>query len=399
VRRVTLVCSSLTNGGAERVAADLCRYLHEQGRDVTLLTLTGDDADDYECPEGVRRVRMEIRRAPLSVLHRVWYLFSRVLAVRRKLIALKPDVVVAFIDIANMLVLVALFGTGIPVIVSERIHPAYNPIARLWFWARQVIYPLARSVTVQTEEGAEWFRRNSLIKHPIVIPNAIRYRRDLEALSAVVFDEARHPFVLAIGRLDKQKGFDLLLEAFGRSGLPGAGWNLVILGRGRELAALKQQAAALGIANAVTFAGFVEVGPWLAQADLFVLSSRFEGFPNALMEAMQMQRACISFDCLSGPSDLIENEQNGVLVAPQDVAALSAALKRLAADPALRSRLGAEAGKVSERFSHTRIYGKWLALIDAVAAGKAGARLASFFAASVTWQFDHETQGSRAGEG
>jgi glycosyltransferase involved in cell wall biosynthesis len=218
-----------------------------------------------------------------------------------------------------------------------------------------------------------------------VIPNAIRYRCDLEALSGVVLDNVRHPFVLAIGRLDRQKGLDLLLEAFSRSGLTGAGWSLVILGRGRELAALKQQAAVLGIANAVTFAGFVEVGPWLAQADLFVLSSRFEGFPNALMEAMQMQRACISFDCPSGPSDLIENEQNGLLVPPQDVGALSEALKRLAADPALRSRLGAEAGKVSERFSHARIYGKWLTLIDAVAAGKAGARLASFFAASVTW--------------
>lgn len=110
-----------------------------------------------------------------------------------------------------------------------------------------------------------------MVKHPIVIPNAIRYRRDLEALSAVVLEEARHPFVLAIGRLDKQKGFDLLLEAFSRSGLPGAGWSLVILGRGSELAALKQQAAALGIANALTFAGFVEVP--LAHADLFVLSS------------------------------------------------------------------------------------------------------------------------------
>src|SRR6516162_9573437 len=94
VRRVTLVCASLAGGGAERVAADLCRYLLEQDRDITLLTLTGDDADDYECPEGVRRVRMEIRRAPPSLLHRVWYLLGRVLAVRRKLIALKPDVVV-----------------------------------------------------------------------------------------------------------------------------------------------------------------------------------------------------------------------------------------------------------------------------------------------------------------
>jgi glycosyltransferase involved in cell wall biosynthesis len=107
----------------------------------------------------------------------------------------------------------------------------------------------------------------------------------------------------------------------------------------------------------------------LRQADLFVLSSRYEGFPNALIEAMQMQRACISFDCPSGPRDLIENDWNGLLVPPQDVAALSKALQRLAADPALRSRLGAEASKVGERFSATLVYAKWLNLIDAVASG------------------------------
>ena len=177
------------------------------------------------------------------------------------------------------------------------------------------------------------------------------------------------PLVLAIGRLTEQKGFDLLLDAFHRSGLARAGWHLAILGEGPARSALEQQATALGMAEAVTFPGFVDVGQWLRRADLFVLSSRYEGFPNALMEAMQMQRACISFDCPSGPRDLIENDRNGLLVPPQDVAALSEALQRLAADPALRSRLGAEASKVGQQFSPALVYAKWLNLIDAVASG------------------------------
>jgi glycosyltransferase involved in cell wall biosynthesis len=233
--------------------------------------------------------------------------------------------------------------------------------------ARHFIYPLANAVTVQTTDGAEWLKRHTWIKRPVVIPNAVRYLQDLGGPLDEAAESTPRPFVLAIGRLNEQKGFDLLLDAFHRAGLKQAGWHLVILGEGPARPDLEQQAAALGLADAVTFPGFVEVGQWLRRADVFVLSSRYEGFPNALMEAMQMQRACISFDCPSGPRDLIENNRDGLLVPPLDVAALSEALQRLAADSALRSRLGAEASKVGERFSAASVYAKWLNLIDAVA--------------------------------
>jgi glycosyltransferase involved in cell wall biosynthesis len=131
---------------------------------------------------------------------------------------------------------------------------------------------------------------------------------------------------------------------------------------------LKQQATKLGVADVVLLPGFVGVGQWLNRSEIFVLSSRFEGFPNALMEAMQMRRACVSFDCPSGPRDLIENGRNGLLIPPQDVTALSEALQRLAADPVLRCHLGLEASKIDEQFSPALVYGKWLRLIDAVSA-------------------------------
>ena len=177
--RVTVIIASLGGGGAERVVVDLCRYLRDSGREVTLLTLTGDDPDAYKVPDGVRRERLEVRRVSRSLLQTVWYLLGRIIAVRRKLIAYKPDVVVSFIDRVNVLTLVSLFGTGIPAIVSERVHPGYNPIARAWLFARHLIYPLANAVIVQTADGAEWLRRHTWVKRPVVIPNAVRYLQDL----------------------------------------------------------------------------------------------------------------------------------------------------------------------------------------------------------------------------
>jgi len=370
--RVAVVSGSLSHGGAERVAIDLCCHLRDAGRDVMLLTLSGDMPDAYRPPEGVRRERLEARLLPPSLFHRLWYLANRVISIRRRIKSYQPDVVVTLIDKVNILVLFSLLGTGIPVVISERVHPAHNPIAPAWKLARRLIYPLARAVTVQTEDGAAWFRQHSSIQHPVVIANAVRYLRDFDGDAPVGGDDAvpAQPFALAIGRLSEQKGFDLLLEAWHRAGLAGAGWRLVILGEGPERKALEGQARALGIGDKVSFPGFVDIGPFLRKAGFFVLSSRYEGFPNVLMEAMQVGLPCISFDCPSGPRDLVMNEQNGLLLPPQDVASLSAALARLVADPDLRKRLGDAAAGVNEQFSQARIYGKWLALLDDIAAGK-----------------------------
>jgi GalNAc-alpha-(1->4)-GalNAc-alpha-(1->3)-diNAcBac-PP-undecaprenol alpha-1,4-N-acetyl-D-galactosaminyltransferase len=186
--------------------------------------------------------------------------------------------------------------------------------------------------------------------------------------------------ILAMGRLTRQKGFDLLLDAFQRSGLAENGWHLAILGEGLERYALVEQATALGVSQALALPGRVsDIGRFLASADIFVLSSRYEGFPNALLEAMQMGRACVSFNCLSGPSDLIVNDRNGFLIPAEDIEELSVALQRLAANPVLRSRLGGQASEVTKQFSPAKIYGDWLRLIDDMAAQAPKRLLFSWF--------------------
>lgn len=373
--RITILIASLAGGGAERVIIDLSRYLYDSGRLVTLVTLNGDDPDAYRVPDGVRRERMEIRRNAASTFDTLRFSLHHLAAMRRSIVSTTPDVVVSFIEQTNVRTLACLLGTRIPVVVSERTHPGHHPVSRAWQVARRLIYPLADAAVVQTEDVAGWFRRQTRVERLVVIPNAARYDRDLRQHNRMDLNgTAVRPLVLGIGRLTREKGFDLLLEAFARSGLIGEGWHLAILGEGSERETLLAQAAALGLADALTLPGHLtDIGPWLAQADIFALPSRYEGFPNALLEAMQTGRACVAFDCPSGPRDLVENERNGLLVGAEDVDGLSTALRRLASDPALRRRLGAEAAKVAGGFSPASIYGKWLALIDAVAAGNAAA--------------------------
>jgi GalNAc-alpha-(1->4)-GalNAc-alpha-(1->3)-diNAcBac-PP-undecaprenol alpha-1,4-N-acetyl-D-galactosaminyltransferase len=378
--RITVVVASLGGGGAERVIVDLCHYLRDSGRQVTLLTLNGDDPDAYPLPEGVRRERMEIRRDARSLLESLRFSLGHLVAMRRRIVATAPDAVVSFIDQTNVRTLCCLLGTGIPVIVSERIHPEHHPLSQAWRKARRLIYPFADAVVVQTRDIAEWFLYQTGARRLVVIANAARNEGDIRpgANDAV----AARPLVVAMGRLARQKGFDLLLEAFARSRLAGEGWHLAILGEGGERKALLALAASLGIADSFTLPGHVAgIGSWLAQADIFALPSRYEGFPNALLEAMQTATACVSFDCPSGPRDLIEDGRNGLLIKAEDVDGLCAALRRLASDPDLRRRLGAEASRVAGEFAPAGVYGKWLALIDAVAAGNAAAM---FFPAAST---------------
>ena len=155
------------------------------------------------------------------------------------------------------------------------------------------------------------------------------------------------------------KGFDLLIEAFGRCATKHADWSLVILGEGPERASLQTFAVALGIADRVSLAGQVqEPATILNGADLFVLSSRSEGFPNALLEAMACQLPVVSTDC-GGPRNIIRDGVDGILVPPDDVTALADAMDRLMANPDERRRLGAGALEVIERFSMEKVMTMW----------------------------------------
>ena len=362
-QRITLVISSLGRGGAERVAVDLCDFLAKSGRDVSVLTLSGDDPDAYDLPASVHRRRIEIRQKARSRFQSIKFTIGHLMEMRRSILALKPDVVLSFIEQTNVRTIGCLIGTGIPVFVSERTHPGHHSIPRSWAALRRVVYQLASAVIVQNEDIADWFRKFVPTRRLLTIPNAIRAPTFLGDHRG----RLNEPIILGIGRLAQEKGFDLLLRAFSKAELAVDGWCIVILGEGEQREALSKLSRNLEVAKSVDMPGHVpNVSDWILRSSIFALPSRYEGFPNALLEAMQLGTACVSFDCPSGPGDLIEDGSNGLLVAPNDVDALSQALRKLALNQPLRDRLGREAAKVATTFSMDRVYGLWIETLDSV---------------------------------
>lgn len=356
---VMFIISALGSGGAERVIVDLSHFLSEKGYVVTVATLEGDRSDHFSLHESVRRLRINIMWESRGVLDSARSMLRRLGLIRALVRNAKPDVVVSFIEMTNVRVLLALAGSGIPVIVSERTDPRHHPVSGCWSYLRRQSYRLAARLIVQTDNVAHWARSWLSAEKVVIIPNAVRTPAD----SGAQQKPSRMPnerVVLGMGRLSVEKGFDLLIRAFAQAGLHRTGWSLVLLGEGGERAALTALASELGVGENVLMPG-IQSNPaeWLQHADIFALSSRYEGFPNALLEAMQCGVASVAFDCESGPSEIIRDGFDGLLVTPRDVERLSDALRRLAMDDILRGRLGSNARKIAERFSPDAVYSKW----------------------------------------
>ena len=353
-QHLLLVSASLAGGGAERQLAELANYWAATGVvSVTLVTWTGVEVDDfYALHSGVRRVRLNVTCDAPGYHAGVMLSVRRVRALRRVLLAEKPHAVLSFLTETNVLTILAALGLCTRLVISERANPAFDTtVSRLLSTLRRRLYRLSYIVVAQTDAAAQWVASNCRVRTR-VIPNVLR--------NLPIPGGAREPLIVAVGRLARQKGFDLLLRAFALLAAEFPGWSVAILGEGTERGDLEQLCDELGVAGRVALVGRVaDVDSWLARAAVVVQPSRFEGFPNALLEAMGMGAAVISADCPSGPSELIENGVNGQLVPVEDVGALAAALRQLLADPDMRARLGRQAVKVRERFQAERIMVQW----------------------------------------
>lgn len=365
--RVTLVISSLGSGGAERVMATLANYWARNQKAVTLITLAGSQSDFYRLDPRVSRIALDVfseSSGPLQALQNNWH---RLRKLRNAVLESHPQVVLSFTDATNVLVLLALRRTRIPVVISERIDPRFHRIAAGWSLLRKVTYRWAAALVVQTNAVRDWAQKVVSADRIAVIPNPIA---DDDAIVGEIegVPLPHPPFIAAMGRLDPQKGFDLLLSAFEKAVSTLPEWSLVIIGEGAERVRLQKKATELGIAERVHFLGRVKQAQQVLQkAEMFVLSSRYEGFPNALLEAMNCGRAVVSFDCPSGPGDLITNEQNGILVPAGNTTALAEALRRVMRDPALRHRLSGAAREVREHFALPIVAQQWETLLSRTA--------------------------------
>jgi glycosyltransferase involved in cell wall biosynthesis len=362
-----MVVSTLSSGGAERVATNLVDRWAQQGDSVTLITWS-DSADDFY------RVDSRVARLGLDMLQdsRSWFAallgnIRRIRRLRRVLQTLRPDVVVSFLSKVNIITILACWALPSRVVISERVHPPRRPLGTPWEWLRTWTYPNADVVVALTRETAEWLSLEAGCKRVSVVPNAVflplRVSQPIVDPREIV--PADRKVLLAVGRLVEEKGYDWLCTAFAAVCTQDSGWHLVIVGEGPMRGRLEALVAELGISERVSMPGRVgNVADWYARADLFVLSSRSEGFPSVLLESMASGCPCVSFDCDTGPRDLIEDGVNGRLVTLGDVNALAEALGGLMQDSTLRARFAAHSEAVLERFSEQRVMADWRSVVS-----------------------------------
>lgn len=355
--RIAFVIHSLEAGGAERVASTIVNGWVEAGDRVTLVTLESVDKDFYRLDPRVERVSLNATGRSRSGVAFIANNWRRVKMLRSTLRAADFDVIVSFIDKTNVLTLLGTLGLGLPVIVSEHIDPRRHSVGLLTAILRRMLYPLARAVIVLTPGIAEWARLVAREEAIRVIPNPIAEQfLDNEA---AVRDCVSHA-VVGMGRLLPQKGFDRLLAAFAKCAEKHSEWTLRIVGEGTERERLLESALELGIGHRVRLDS-VTSNPEkvFRDSDIFVLSSRYEGLPMVLLEAMACGLPVISFDCASGPKEIIRDGVDGILVPPDDVVALAGAMDRLMSDPEERRRLAARAPEVRTRFGIRQVMAMW----------------------------------------
>lgn len=361
ILRLTLVISTLGIGGAERVLSILANAWATRGDRVAVAAVShaGEPAFTLHPSITVRTVR-----APGGTTGRLERLtdLARLPAIRRALHQTAPDVVIAFGNASSILTAFAALGSDIPFIARETHDPAGD--GPLEYSFRRLAYPFAARVVVLTERMLEGLpprirRRSAVIPNPVTVPPP------LSATGAA--RPPRRAIVGSLGRLVDEKGFDVLIEAFARIADRHPAWSLVLWGEGPRKATLEALRDRLGLTTRVRLPGrTTDAYGELRSANLYVLSSRSEGFPMALCEAMASGLPVVAFDCRTGPREIIRDGVDGVLVPPGDIDALARVMDRLLGDESARSRLAARAPEVTERFSLSKVLDMWDDLLSEV---------------------------------
>lgn len=340
---ICAVIRSLGGGGAERVLTSMLNYWAERGRNVTVITTTDRKHHAYPLHENVRCLTLPPVATPGVLDDCPW----NIPLLREAISASCCSVVISFMEKSNIAAILAVSGLPVRLIISERIDPrtqaGYSDYKRSLI---RRLYPLADALVVQTStvkrEWADTFMPRGKTR---VINNAVTLD-----LRDTLPDWLPDKFICCMGRLMVNKGFNGLIDVFRQVKQAFPEYKLVILGEGDDRENLNWQIKACGLKDSVLLPGFIRSPhATLAKSSLFILPSRCEGYPNALIEAMALGLPCVSFDCPSGPSEIIEHNVSGMLLPNQDYDLLQKTIVTLLADKAKREFLGCRAREAIAR--------------------------------------------------
>lgn len=405
-----VVLPHLGAGGAQKVALLAAGHFADQGLSVRLITLTHGHPVLHALPPGVihQELGPECQAGirsflQIHVLNRfirngllllspwlvpriypgcggvAWQLFrygtdalggDRLQQLRRMMELERPQRVLALLGRTNIRCCLAAWDLPLHLVISERNDPGRQRLDRFWSWLRTLSYQRADVVTANARGVVESLRRMGRWKRLELLPNP---------LPSVVHDQSiadmesaygsRELQLLVVARLVPQKGLDVLIDAFAALSFENrSNWSLLIAGEGPERQALEAQVQNLGIANQVDFLGFhSDPASLMREGSVFVLPSRYEGMPNALLEAMGFALPVVITDVSPGPLEVVTDGVEGLVVPGDDVESLKKAISRLMNDPTLRVRLGEAGRKRIQALEWPQVEAHWRSVLNLTA--------------------------------
>lgn len=348
--KIGVLIGGLKNGGAERVVCNLSNYLSEN-HDVTIITMSNVESS-YFLENKV--VHKKLDRGKISsnfIIKNIKRLIELYKIIKKN----EYDIYITFLPITSFLLLLFRRKIKVPIIVSVRNDPKIEYKSKISNILMRLLYPLADAFIFQTEDAKGYFE-GIISSSSKIIPNPINEEFIIEPYMG-----ERKKEIVSVGRLTEQKNHSLLIESFAKISEKYSDYNLIIYGEGKLRGELESKIKDLNLQNKVRLPGnVVDLKECIYKSSLFILSSNYEGMPNALMEAMAMGIPVISTDCAcGGPKFLIENMKNGILIPINCSDSLVEAINMVLENKQLSRDLSNNAAQINQTLNPQKVYKQW----------------------------------------
>lgn len=357
--KIVFFISSMSMHGAERAAACLVNNFSKAGHDVILMKLDNEKSA-FELNSNIEIINLSLNKVSKNKIEAIKNNIYSVYIAKHAIRKVQPDVIFCFNISVLLLSILSVIATRIKVIGSEQSNPYRSLDGSIWRWIKKIISPFCDGFVFQTERASAFYPK-CVREKSVIIPNAI-YNEDIFNVAIPVKKEK---IICSAGRLIELKGFDTLIRAFHKIYNRIPDYKLVIYGEGNYRYNLEQLINHLNLNGKVLLPGSItHIEEMLVKAGLFVLSSRHEGMPNTLLEAMALGLPCVATDCEMGPAELIRNFENGVLVEVDNINEISEAILLIIRNQELSKNLSKEAIKIRETNDPLKICTRFIDYIE-----------------------------------
>lgn len=356
MKKIIFLISELNYGGTQKTVINLIEKFSKDNFFIDIITFEKKKKINFYNNKKINYIPLDIACKSKNKLFGVLNNINRIFLVRRIIKKKQNSVLICFLPSTNIIGLLANFFLKNKIIISERNDTKNQPIGYIWSILRIIFYRFANAIVCNSKQSLNYLNTFLPKKKIKYIPNHIGIKKNLKILPKKI--------ILSIGRMHLQKGFDILINGFKKSNVYKFGWKLILIGKGKEKSNLLHLVNKLNLQKKVKFINFTNPYIWYKKAGIFVLTSRYEGMPNVVLEAASAKLPIILSKGTGGALDYIVNNKSGIILKTNSSDELSKKINKLTSNENLRKRLGHEAFKKIEHFTDfEKIYMYWKKVI------------------------------------